>query len=437
VFYKYFSSLRGKTVGVVGLGVSNRPLAECLAAHGARVTVYDRDETIDPRPWQEKGISLVLGEHYLDSLRGEVVFRTPGLRPDHGALMRVRADGGEVSSEMEVFFALCPAKTIAVTGSDGKTTTSALIAEMLRAETESSGTRVFLGGNIGAPLLASVPEMTENDFAVVELSSFQLISMTQSPYAAVVTNITPNHLDWHTGMDEYVAAKQRILDFQHKDGLAVLNADSALAAAMRTRGRRAMFGWDTLTDGKIGGFLKPEDILMPGRHNAENVMAAVAVTAEWVKPETAERVARTFPGVAHRNMFVRELDGVAYYNDSIGSSPARTVAGIMSHTRPIVLICGGYDKNLSYEPLARALPGRVKAVVLMGATAGKIRAAAEKVPGCPPLHGAICLEEAVQMARALAKPGDAVLLSPASASFDMFKNFEERGDAFMRAVNDL
>lgn len=449
MYEQYFSALRGKRVGVVGLGVSNRPLVETLAAYGAGVTVYDKDSSIDPAPWNALGVTLVLGEDYLDRLGGEVVFRTPGLRPDHPALARVKASGGIVTSEMDAFFALCPATLIAVTGSDGKTTTTTLIAELLKAEFEgldaespntdaaTQNQRVFLGGNIGAPLLTCIPDMTERDFAVVELSSFQLMDMTHSPHVAVITNITPNHLDWHRDMDEYIAAKKRLLDFQGPEDFAVLNAENAVTAALPIKGKRTLFGWNELHGGKIGGFLSPEDIFLPGRHNAENMMAAVAATSEWVRPETVTRVAASFKGVAHRNQFLREHRGVAFFNDSIGSSPTRTLATLSAHKRPVVLICGGYDKNLSYEPLARELPHLTKAVVLMGATAPKIRAAAESVPGCPPLHSAESLEDAVQQAFALAEPGDVVLLSPASASFDMFKNFEERGKAFERIVEKL
>ena len=433
---EYFDSLKGKRVGVAGLGVSNRPLVRLLAARGLRVTAYDKDGGIDPAPWEALGVMLVTGPEALDRLEGDVVFRTPGLRPDHPALERVRAAGGAVTSEMEVFFQTCPATRIAVTGSDGKTTTTALIAEMLRAELDGSGSKVFLGGNIGTPLLDQTPDMSSLDFAVVELSSFQLMDMTRSPDVAVITNITPNHLDWHRDMDEYIAAKRRILDFQSAKGVAMLNADNAVAASLPVQGVRRDFGWSQLQDGVINGFLRSEDIFLPGRHNAENVMAAIAATADWVRPETAAAVAKTFRGVAHRNQYIHQAGGVLFYNDSIGSSPTRTIASLSAHTRPVILICGGYDKNIPYEPLAKELH-RAKAVVLIGATAPKIRAAAQAEPNCPPLRDASDLSGAVAQAYALASPGDVVLLSPASASFDMFRNFEERGAMFEKYVLEL
>ncbi|MCL2031175.1 MAG: UDP-N-acetylmuramoyl-L-alanine--D-glutamate ligase [Oscillospiraceae bacterium] len=430
---EYFRALKGKRVGVIGLGISNRPLVELLVSYGIQVSVYDRDERIDRSPWEALGVSLTLGGDYLDRLEGDVVFRTPSLRPDDPALERVRAAGGAVTSEMNVFLALCPATVLGVTGSDGKTTTAALMAEMLKEETAGYHRRVYLGGNIGSPLLARVPEMTEADFAVVELSSFQLMDMTHSPHVAVITNLTPNHLDWHKDMDEYIAAKRRILNYQQAGDIAVLNRGDAVTAALRVRGQRREFGLSSGDGGSLGACLPPEDILLPGRHNAENVMAAIAATSDWVRLETAVHVARTFRGVAHRNQFVREVDGVAFYNDSIGSTPTRTIASLSAHKQPVVLICGGYDKNLSYEPLARELH-RAKAVVLMGATARKIREAAEPQANRPPMYDAADMADAVTKAYALAMKGDVVMLSPASASFDMYRNFEERGDAFNRQV---
>ena len=429
----YFSSLKGKRIGVIGLGVSNRPLVELLVGHGLAVHAYDMDERIDPSPWEALGIQVTLGMDYLDCMDNDVVFRTPGLRPDDPALERVRAAGGVVTSEIDLFFELCPATVLGVTGSDGKTTTAALMYEMLKEETNGYGRNVFLGGNIGTPLLARIPEMTEMDFAVVELSSFQLMDMTHSPHVAVITNVTPNHLDWHTDMDEYIAAKRRILDYQQAGDVAVLNSGNAVTAAMPAKGQLREFGIGSDSDDSIGGYLPLEYIFLPGRHNAENVMAAIAATSDWVRLETAVHVARTFRGVAHRNQFVREVGGVMFYNDSIGSTPTRTVASLSAHKQPVVLICGGYDKNLSYEPLAKELH-RAKAVVLMGATAQKIREAAEGQWNCPPLYDAAGMADAVAKAYALATQGDVVLLSPASASFDMYRNFEERGDAFNQEV---
>jgi UDP-N-acetylmuramoylalanine--D-glutamate ligase len=304
---------------------------------------------------------------------------------------------------------------------------------MLKAE----GHSVFLGGNIGTPLLDRVSEMKTGDFAVVELSSFQLSDLVCHPRVAVVTNISPNHLDWHTSMEEYIQCKQRLLAFQRPTDRAVLNADDPITSQLVSHGQRVFFGWNTLENGSIGGFLDPKEILIPGRHNVENYMAAEAAVRGFVSHESVIQVAREFPGVPHRNQLIRLLDGVSYYNDSIGSSPSRTIASISSHQAPIILIAGGYDKHIPYDPLAAHVPGRVKALVLMGATAQSIAAACEAQSNCPEIHRVSSMLEAVQVARSLAVSGDHVLLSPASASFDMFRNFEERGDLFVQLVKEM
>ncbi len=432
-FGLFRENLRGKSAVVIGMGVSNTPLVKLLLSCGARVTVHDRNENIDRAPWEALGVSFSLGESYLDDVSGDIVFRTPGLRPDVPGLERARAAGSLVTSEMEVFLRVCPCPVIGVTGSDGKTTTTTLIAEMLKAE----GIHTHVGGNIGAPLLADAASMAETDMCVVELSSFQLMGMEASPQTAVITNIAPNHLDWHRGMDEYVAAKRAIFENQDSNGLLILNGDNGYTSRMKGLGRTEFFGWDRVRDGVIDGFLPTGDILIKGRHNVENYIAAISAVRGLVSDESILGVARSFGGVAHRNQLVAEVGGVKYYNDSIGSSPSRTVATLSSHEDGVILIAGGYDKKIPFDALAGALPGKVKAVLLIGATAGAIREAAERVMGCPPLHDAGDLARAVDMARELARPGDSVLLSPACASFDQFKNFEERGNAFVNIIKGM
>ena len=430
-FAGYRASLRGKEVTVVGLGVSNRPLVRLLADAGARVTVCDKNEKIDRAEWD--GVALRLGETYLDGLSGDIIFRTPGLRPGHPALLEAKANGSRVTSEMEEFFALCPCPVTGVTGSDGKTTTTTLIAEMLRA----GGHTVHLGGNIGAPLLSLAGQMEPQDRAVVELSSFQLIDMTKSPRTAVITNITPNHLDWHRDMEEYIAAKRNILNWQDENGLAVLNGDNPVTDKMRGRGHTVYFGGSRIADGMIDGFLPLSDIRLRGYYQVENILAALSAVRDAVPEEAVRQVAASFSGVPHRNEYIATVDGVNYYNNSIGSSPARTEATLRAHGKPVFLIAGGRDKNVPFDGLAALFPAFVKRLFLIGEAADAIGRAADAVPGAPPAEVCGGLEDAVYRARDAAKPGDTVLLSPACTAFDAYANFEERGRHFVEIVRSL
>lgn len=457
----YLASLRGKRIAVLGIGVSNTPLIRLLCRAGLDVTARDRAarDKFDPDRLEELealGTKLVLGDGYLDGLAGyDVIFRTPGLRPDLPQIAEACAAGAVLTSEMEVFFQVCPATLVAVTGSDGKTTTTTILAGLL----EAAGRRVYVGGNIGTPLLDRAGEMRPEDFAVLELSSFQLMTMQQPPPIAVVTNLAPNHLDVHKSMEEYVDAKRNILRFQSPAGRAVLNWDNAFTrgfaadtpAAVRWFSFREEPEGDAVfyRDGAIwrkgrGGeqlILRREDILLPGDHNVENYMAAIAAVDGLVPDRVITDYARTFGGVEHRIELVRELDGVRYYNDSIASSPSRTMAGLRSFPEKVILIAGGYDKHIPYGPLGPDLVKHVKRMYLTGDTAPKLRAAAECAPGYSPGNPEITdcedLPSAVLAARAAARPGDVVLMSPASASFDRYKNFMERGKAFKKLVEEL
>ncbi len=450
-FESYFRGLCGKRIAVLGLGVSNRPLVRLLLKFGCEVTGCDRTdrEKLDEEvlELEKQGCRLSLGEHYLENVQADVVFRTPGMHPANPALEQLRQQGAEITSEMQVFFQLCPCRILAVTGSDGKTTTTTLISEMLKAE----GYRVYLGGNIGTPLLEKVPEMTEKDMAVVELSSFQLMDMTRSPHVALVTNLAPNHLDVHKNMEEYIWAKQNIYRYQGKDDILVINADNEITREFRGNGITRTFsrqGKDATV--RLDGdrilrngteILKKEDILIPGEHNVENYMAAIAVVEGLVSDETIRKVARNFPGVAHRIELVRIKDGVRYYNDSIASSPSRTIAGLRSFPEKVILIAGGYDKKIPYDVLGPEICAHVKKLFLGGATGPKIRAAVENCadyrPGCPEIVDCGDFEGAVRAAAAAAESGDVVLESPASASFDQFKNFAVRGDFFRKIIMEL
>ena len=448
-FERYFNSLQGKKIAVLGLGVSNRPLVRLLLEFGCDVTGCDKTprEKLDEEVLllEREGCRLRVGEGYLDGVEADVVFRTPGMHPGNPAIEALRRRGAEITSEMEVFFEVAPCHLIAVTGSDGKTTTTTLIAEMLKAE----GKTVWLGGNIGTPLLPLCREMKPEDYAVVELSSFQLMDMKRSPQRAVVTNLAPNHLDVHRDMEEYVQAKKNIFRFQNPGDLLVLNADNAITASFTGRGETHFFSRKDRTNcvweenGVIyrrgEKVLASEEILIPGTHNVENYMAAIAAVDGLVRDETIRQVARNFGGVEHRIELVRVKDGVKFYNDSIASSPSRTIAGLRSFTQKVILIAGGYDKHIPYDVLGPEICAHVSKLFLCGATAGKIRSAVEQAEGTekPEITDCGDFENAVRTAAAAAKAGDIVLMSPASASFDQFKNFMVRGECFKRIVKEL
>lgn len=450
----YLASLKDKRVTVLGIGISNRPLLRLLAGAGARVTARDKKERSALGDicgeLEALGVKLVLGPDYLKDIEADVVFRTPGLRPDTPELLAAAERGAAVTSEMEAFFENCPCEIIAVTGSDGKTTTTTLIAEMLRA----AGKTVWLGGNIGTPLLDRAGEIKPQDIAVLELSSFQLMSMRRSPRIAVVTNLSPNHLDVHRDMDEYVDAKRNIFRWQDRGGLLVLNADNEITRGLaeQAKGRVRFFSrlGDsaaelTVRDGVLcdeGTPIVPAaEIRIPGTHNAENYLAACAAVKELVSHEIMARVARSFGGVEHRLEFVRELNGVKYYNDSIGSSPTRTLAGLHSFSQKVILLAGGYDKHLPFDRLGAEMQESVKTLILCGATADKIEKAVRDASGYrdgnPEICRCDCLDRVVALAHELAQPGDVVLFSPACASFDQFPNFEVRGNRFKELVNAL
>ena len=457
---EYLNDIKGKKVAVLGIGVSNTPLIHMLLRAGVEVTACDRRrrEDFDGRvdELESLGADVCLGEDYLDHLEGQdVIFRTPGMRPDLPQLTAAVERGSVLTSEMEVFFQVCPCPIIGVTGSDGKTTTTTIIAELLKA----AGKTVYLGGNIGKPLLADVKMMEPSDYAVVELSSFQLMTMTRSPHIAVVTNLAPNHLDVHKSMEEYIAAKKNIFLHQAQADRVILNADNATTASFApdapgsvTLFSRqvepagdAVFFRDGAIWSKDGGEARPilrrEEILLPGDHNVENYMAAIAAVNGLVPEDIIRSFAAKFSGVEHRIELVRTLNGVRYYNDSIASSPTRTMAGLKCFPEKVILIAGGYDKHIPFDDLGPAITTYVKRLVLTGNTAQKIRKAVEAAPdyteGTPIIEEYDDFQEAVLAAHRAARAGDVVLLSPACASFDKFRNFMERGNAFKRIVQEL
>ncbi len=452
---QFFTSIQGKTVTFCGIGRSHMPLIRLFQEKGALVSARDKrslEELGDNgKALQKWGVQLILGENYLEDLREDIIFRTPGMKYHLPQLEAARKRGAAVTSEMEVFFQLCPCKIYAVTGSDGKTTTTSIIAELLKAQ----GKTVHLGGNIGKPLLPEIESIQPEDCAVVELSSFQLISMRESPDVAVVTNLSPNHLDVHKDMQEYIDAKKNILLHQGAFSRTVLNAGNEITAsfAPQVRGdcwmfrRGAPVERGVWCDGETiyvhGQPLLPiSQIRIPGWHNVENYMAAIAAVWGDVEPQTIRRVAETFAGVEHRAEFVRELRGVKYYNDSIATSPTRVISGMLSlFPQKILLIAGGYDKHIPFEPLGPAVCEKVKTLILLGDTAQKIQDAVQAAPqyqeGCPEILRVDNMEQAVAAAAAHAQPGDIVSLSPACAAFDLYPNFEVRGRHYKDIVNGL
>ncbi len=455
-FEQYFESLRGKKIAVLGLGVSNRPLVRLLLNFGCDVTGCDKTprEKLDEEvlELEKAGCTLSLGETYLDGITADVVFRTPGMHPGNPAIGKLREGGAKITSEMEVFFELCPCNTIAVTGSDGKTTTTTLVSELLKAE----GKTVWLGGNIGTPLLSFLPEMKPEDYAVVELSSFQLMDMERSAQRAVITNLAPNHLDVHKDMDEYIEAKKNVYKFQNERGLLVVNADNAITAPLTGNGETRFFSRQSkpengtylengiiyrVKNGVSEAVMPMETILLPGIHNVENYMTAIAVTDGLVSDSTIRHVAATFGGVEHRIELVRVKDGVRFYNDSIASSPSRTIAGLRSFDEQVILIAGGYDKHIPFDVLGPEVCAHVKKLYLTGATAQKIYDAVVGCPeyteGKPEIFVIDDFTDTVHEAAAAAKEGDVVLLSPACAAFDKFKNFMVRGQYFKKLVQEL
>lgn len=454
---EYLEEIQGRPVAVIGMGVSNTPLIKMLLRAGAEVTVRDRvpreRAAEQVQELESLGARMILGDEYLQDLHEDVIFRTPGLSPNTPELVNAVQRGIELSSEMELFFQTCPSRLIGVTGSDGKTTTTTIIAEFLK----EAGRNVYVGGNIGKPLLPDVADMVEEDFAVLELSSFQLMTMEQSPHIAVMTNLSPNHLDYHRSMGEYIAAKENIFLHQGEEDRAIFNYDNQLTRDLAEKAGGAVTFFSRrerleegvyLRDGAIWltnaqgsrEVLPTRDIRLPGVHNIENYMAAIAAVDGLVPDKCVRAVAARFQGVEHRIELVRELDGVKYYNDSIGTSPSRTVACLESFPEPVILIAGGYDKGIPFHALALEIRERVKTLVLTGDTARAIRQAVEEAEGgrgCPEIIQTEDLAGAVEAARRAAGPGDVVVLSPACAAFDRFKNFMERGRAFKELVRSL
>ena len=454
-FKEFKDFICGKNVGVVGIGVSNIPLINFLLDLGAKVTAFDKKNKEDlgnvADEFSKKGVTLELGEHYLDNLTGfDVIFKTPSMRIDSEALVRAKNEGAYVTSEMEEFVKYTKGKIYAITGSDGKTTTTTIVSKLL----EEEGYKTWVGGNIGTPLFAQIENIKDDDKVVLELSSFQLMTMDSPIDVAIVTNLAPNHLDMHKDMQEYIDAKKNIFLYQNEDNVLVLNRENEITYGFEKEAKghvREFSSKRVITNGSYykDGTLylegkevcKKNDIVIKGMHNVENYLAAFIATKDDVEIETMKKVAETFAGVEHRCEFVREIDGVKYYNDSIASSPTRTLAGLKAFNEKVILIAGGYDKNIPFEPLAYEGYPYIKTLILLGKTKDKIKLVfdkLEKEKGTKvDIETVSSLDEAVDVAKKIARSGDIVTLSPACASFDMFPNFMARGNVFKEIVNSL
>ena len=452
--------LNGKKVAIIGLGVSNLPLLKYMNNQNAKITIFDEKEKEDiPRKLLEKldkyGAYAFFGKNCLENLKNyDIIFRSPSCLPTREALVLEEQRGAIITTEIEMLMKLAPCQIIGVTGSDGKTTTTSLIYSILKRQ----GYNTYLGGNIGKPLFTKLEEIKPEDKLVLELSSFQLMGMTVSPNISVITNITPNHLNIHKDYNEYIEAKKTIFKYQNENDYLVLNHDNEIT---RNCGKEAIsrviyfssrekldngFIVDNkiikrCNDGIRKHILDTKDILLRGNHNFENICAALAATENLVDEEIAVEAVKEFRAVEHRLEFIREIDGVKWYNDSVSSSPTRTIAGLNSFDEDIVLIAGGYDKNLDYTPLAKPILEKVKTLILIGATSSKIFDAVkdeeEKERKDISIYMCENLQETVNLAKRYSKKGEVVLFSPASASFDMFKNFADRGNKFKVLVNNL
>ncbi len=446
---EFKTTVYNKNISVIGLGISNRPLIKYLVKLGANVTGFDRrtreqlggiyDE------FSALGVRIVLGEDYLDNLSGEIIFKTPGLRFDHPALLAAKENGSLITSEMEVFFDICPANIIAVTGSDGKTTTTTLIHKMMTA----AGYKTWLGGNIGNPLLTETERMKASDWVILELSSFQLHTMKKSPKIAVITNLSPNHLDVHKDYQEYIDAKKNIMLYQGAADKLVVNKSNEETAKIGKEAKGICVDFSSKENAYIHlkgdtiyrsekPVIKIDDIKIPGMHNVENYMAAIAAVEGLVDDGIILEVAKTFGGVEHRIELVRTLNGVRYYNSSIDSSPNRSINTLKVFDKKVIMIAGGKDKGIPYDELGPSLCEKVKTLILIGKTADKIEESLKKAGGeAVEVIRCESYDEVVKTAYKKATSGDVVLLSPASTSFDMFANFEERGNLFKKLVNEL
>ena len=452
--------IKYRKVAIIGLGVSNLPLLDYLYENKANVTIFD-ERNIDEIPKEvldkmtQYNFGFYFGNNSLENLKGfNIIFRSPSCLPTRTELQEEEKNGAIVTTEIEMLMKMAPCKIIGVTGSDGKTTTTSLINSIL----QKANYNTFLGGNIGTPLFTKLKDIKPDDIIVLELSSFQLMGMEISPDIAVITNITPNHLNIHKDYNEYIDAKKNIFKYQNENGIVVLNYDNEITRKLAKDAKSKVIFFSSnekLENGFIVDenvikecedkirkhILSSKDVLLRGKHNYENIATALAATNTLVDTDIAVQAIKEFKPVEHRLEFVKEIDGVKWYNDSVSSSPTRTIAGLYSFDEDIVLIAGGYDKNLDYKPIAKPILEKVKSLILLGQTSGKIfdavKEESERQNKNIDIYMCENLEETVNLAKKVSRKGEVVLFSPASASFDMFKNFADRGNKFKNIVNSL
>ena len=455
----------GKRVTIVGLGSGRTAagIARFLVANGARVTISDPQ----PREQLATGIArlgdlpveLVFGPSSDDHALADpdYVFVIPGIRPRSPTILRARQRDIPVLTEMALFFRLCPAEIVGVTGTKGKSTTMTLASRIL----QTGPRRVHVGGNIGTAIVQELPNIGKDDIVVLELSSFQLETIGRSPRVAVITNVLEDHLDHHGTREAYVAAKSNIVRWQGSRDVAVLNLDDPASLALHTGADSELRGYSLALRPRRGAFLDDAERLLladgekrevvcaaselrvPGRHNVSNALAAAIVGALYAIPvEAIANVLRSFEGLPHRLEFVVERAGVWWVNDSQGTTPFATIPAIEAYARPPIVILGGVGKGADFAELGRTVAQRARGAVLIGQSADEIEAAILAAKRAHPgssvqVERAATLDEAVERARAMARPGDVVLLSPAAASFDMFKSYEERGERFRQLARAL
>ena len=453
-FNKFLDS---KKVAIIGMGVSNLPLLDYFYDKNAKVTVFDKNTPSDEimEKINKYRYEVEIGEYNLSRLNGfDIIFRSPSVLPTREELVTAANKGAIITSEIEMVLKLAPCKIIGVTGTEGKTTTTSIIYEILK----SSGKNCFLGGNIGKPIFTEIKNMKPEDIVVLELSSFQLMGMKVSPDISAITNITPNHLNVHKDYQEYINAKKNIYRNQKDTGILVINADNDLTRECQNDAKGDVILFSSkqkldygfivengivkeCNDGIRKHIVSQDEIKLKGIHNLENICTALALTKKLVNTEKAVDTIKEFAGVHHRLELVRTLNGVEWYNDSASTTPTRGISALKSFNKEIVLIAGGADKNLDYTPIAKPIVENVGALILLGQTANKIYSAVtyelKFIKKDLPIYKVNTLEEAVNKAKEVSKKGDVVLFSPASASFDMFKNFEERGNKFKQIVNKL
>ena len=453
---EFKQNIKGKKVSVIGIGVSNIPAIKYLKSLGANIIARDKNEQVPDELKSIDGIKYILGDKYLEDLNdSDYIFRSPGVKPFLPEIEEAVKSGVILTSEMETFIHLTDATIIAITGSDGKTTTTTLTSLFLK----EAGKNVYVGGNIGTPLLDKVEQITKEDYVVLELSSFQLMTMKEKMDRVAITNVAPNHLDYHRDYEEYIEAKANIFKNQDEFGLLVLNEDNEFTKRYEkeAKGRIRKFSLEKevgcgvyYNNGKIISrvgckeeeIMDVKDIKLVGMHNVANICTAASLVIDITGKDAIIKVAKEFGGVEHRMELVKELNGVKWYNDSIASSPSRTIAGLKSFNQKIILIAGGYDKHIPYDVMGEYLIDKVKLMILVGTTAPKIKEAAQKEAmkrniETMPIVEFDNLKDAVEYANNNAQKGDIVAMSPASASFDLYKNFMVRGDYFKKLVNDL